>query len=90
MDARCALQSIIKQKNSRVIDYQELGRITKVFNINLSIDEKKSFLGKSKLTFCVKKQKIKNVYKTFSKDCQSKIDDFFGRFLHSEVLNLLA
>jgi DNA-binding phage protein len=84
--SKLALQSIIKQKNSKIISYQELGRITKIFNINLSIDEKNNILGKTKHSFGSKKQKIKHIYKTISKEYQLKIDDFFGRFLHSEVL----
>lgn len=84
--SKLALKSILQQKSSRIISYQELGRITQVFDINLSIDEKNSILGKNKPFLHTKKKKVKHVYKTFSKECQSKIDDFFGRFLHSEVL----
>ena len=41
-----ALQAMIQNNSSRVISYQELGRITQVFDTNLSIKEKKSFLLK--------------------------------------------
>ena len=83
---KLALQAMIKRNTSRIISYQELGRMSQVFDIDLSIDEKNGFLGKTKQLFRRKKQKRWRGYCSFSKEKQSKIDDFFGRFLHSEVL----
>ena len=81
-----ALQAIIKRNSSKIISYQKLAKMSKIFDINLNINEKNSFLGKTKPSLRRKMRKRKKSYQTFSKENQSQIDDFFGRFLHSEVL----
>jgi len=43
---RIALRSVLEQKKSRLIDYNDLSRTAKVFNIDLTQQEKKSFIGK--------------------------------------------
>jgi predicted transcriptional regulator len=83
---KIALQAMIKRNTSRIISYQELARMSKVFDIDLPIDEKNRFLGKIGQSNHRKRRKIMRQQESFSKECQSKIDDFFGRFLHSEVL----
>lgn len=43
-----ALQSVFERNKSRVINYQDLANITRVFDVNLNKNEKHVFLGKSK------------------------------------------
>ena len=43
---RKALQSVLEQKKSRLIHYNDLSRMAMVFDINLTNQEKKSFIGK--------------------------------------------
>jgi hypothetical protein len=85
-----ALQSVIQQKKSRIINYHDLANISKIFDVNLSMNEKNTFLGKTKLSVRRKIRRSRRWYASVSKERQSKIDDFFGRFLHSEVLDLFA
>ncbi|RLF25655.1 MAG: hypothetical protein DRN01_06125, partial [Thermoplasmata archaeon] len=66
--------------------YQELKAITKVFKINLNPEEKKRFIGKKHKEKKTVLRSIKHVSKRSSKRSQTLLDDFFGRFLHSEVL----
>jgi hypothetical protein len=68
------------------MSYQELKQITKVFGVELGIQEKQAFLGKTPQSFCRKRQRRNFIHNSFCRESQSKIDDFFGRFLHSEVL----
>ena len=83
---KLALQEMMKQDTSRIISFQELSKMSKVFNTDLEIKQKRAFLGKNLRTKRYKIKKIKKDYKFVSKEKQSKIDDFLGRFLHSEVL----
>jgi hypothetical protein len=83
---RLALREMMKQDTSRIISYQELGRMTQVFNTDISIHEKNKFLGRNPHRRRLRFKKFKQHYYSGSKEKQSKIDDFFGRFLHSEVL----
>jgi hypothetical protein len=78
---------MLKQNSSRIINYQELERACQVFNTNLEIEKKRRFLGKNQPQKLRKKRKIKQSYYSFSKEKQTLLDDFFGRFLHSEVLH---
>jgi hypothetical protein len=81
-----ALLEMMKQDKSRIISYQELSRMTHIFNTDIEKPEKRSFLGKNKAK---KMQKIKESasrYGSTPKEKQSLLDDFLGRFLHSEVL----
>jgi len=83
---KLALQEMLKQNNSRIINYQELARASQVFNADISKTEKKRFFGKNKPCSRRRKNKLKPDYCSFSKEKQTLLDDFFGRFLHSEVL----
>jgi hypothetical protein len=57
-----------------------------VFNVKVEDDEKKAFLGKKEPRRTLKIRESSFVYVSCSKEKQTKIDDFLGRFLHSEVL----
>lgn len=81
-----ALLELIKQNTTRIISYQDLSNAAKIFNANIEIQEKRAYLGKNRWRRAKKIQKSTNKYSTVPKEKQSKIDDFFGRFLHSEVL----
>jgi hypothetical protein len=85
---KLALKEMMKQNKSRIINYQELGKVCKIFNTNLEINEKRAFLGKNIRPRRFKIKKFKQFYQLDSKEKQLKIDDFFGRFLHSEVLSI--
>lgn len=41
-----ALQSVLDRSKSRIVSYQEFGRMLQIFNIKVDNDEKKAFLGK--------------------------------------------
>jgi len=43
---KLALQEMMKQDTSRIISYQELSRMSQVFNTDLEIQQKRRFLGK--------------------------------------------
>ncbi len=81
-----ALQEMMKQDTSRIISYQELGRMSKVFNTDLEIKQKRAFLGKNLKPRRHKIRKFKQQHQSYSKEKQSILDDFLGRFLHSELL----
>jgi hypothetical protein len=83
---KLALKEMMKQNKSRIINYQELGEVCKIFNTNLDINEKRAFLGKNTRPRRYKIKKFRQFYQLDSKEKQTKIDDFFGRFLHSELL----
>ena len=81
-----ALREMMKQNSSRIINYHEHSRACKVFNTDLSISEKKQFFGKNKPRSPKRKHKSEQIQVSFPKEKQSLLDDFLGRFLHSEVL----
>ena len=81
-----ALQEMMKKDTSRIISFQELGRMSKVFNTDLENKQKGAFLGKYQKSKRYKIKEFKRHCQLDSKEKQSKIDDFFGRFLHLEVL----
>jgi hypothetical protein len=83
---KVALKEMMKQNKSRIINYQELGKVCKIFNTNLEINEKRAFLGKNTRPRRYKIKKFRQYYQLDSKEKKTKIDDFFGRFLHSELL----
>jgi hypothetical protein len=83
---KLALKEMMKQDKSRIISFQELGRMSQVFNTDLEINQKRAFLGKKPKPKRYKIKIFKQYHHFNSKEKQSKIDDFFGRFLHSEVL----
>ena len=84
---KLALIEIMKQNSSRIINYQELARASQVFNTDISKTEKNLFFGKNKPRSRRRKNRSKPVQVSISKEKQSLLDDFFGRFLHSEVLH---
>jgi len=84
---KLALQEMMIQNKSRIISFQDLSRMSQVFNTDLEIKQKRVFLGKN---LKPKRYRIKKFWKydqSVSKEKQSLLDDFLGRFLHSEVLN---
>jgi len=83
---KLALQEMMKENRSRIINYQELGRVCQVFNTDLEIQQKRRFLGKKQKPKHNKIKKFRQHCQSCSKEKQTKIDDFFGRFLHSDVL----
>ncbi len=83
---KIALKEMMKQNTSHIISYQELSLMSKVFNTDLEIQQKRRFLGKYLKPKRYKIKKFGQHRQLDSKEKQSKIDDFLGRFLHSEVL----
>ena len=81
-----ALLEMMKQDTSRIISYQELAKMTHVFNTDIDICEKRSFLGKNRWRKARKIKESTGHYGSNPKEKQSLLDDFLGRFLHSEVL----
>jgi len=86
---KVALKEMMKQNSSRIINYYELSKVCQVFNADISKSDKKQFFGKNKPRSHRRNHKSKSNIVSVSKERQSKIDDFFGRFLHSEVLLLI-
>jgi len=87
---KVALQAMMKQDTSRIISYQELSRMSQVFNTDLEIQQKRRFLGKNPHRKWWKRRKIKQGQIQNSKEKQSILDDFLGRFLHSELLIIVC
>ncbi|GAI97539.1 unnamed protein product [marine sediment metagenome] len=83
---KLALKEMMKQNSSRIINYQELRRACQVFNADILKTEKKQFFGKNKPRSRRRNHKSKPDCSSVSKEKQTLLDDFFGRFLHSEVL----
>ena len=83
---KLALFEMMKHNKSRIISFQDLSRMSQVFNTDLEIKQKRAFLGKN---LKPKRYRIKKFWKydqSVSKEKQTLLDDFLGRFLHSEVL----
>jgi len=83
---KLALREMMKQDSSRIISYQELSRMTQVFNTDVEIKQKRSFIGRNRKRRGYKIKSRKQHHSSFSKERQTRLDDFLGRFLHSEVL----
>jgi hypothetical protein len=83
---KLALKEMMKQNTSRIVSFQDLGRISQVFHTDLEIQQKRQFLGKNLKPKRYKIKKFRKLHQSFSKEKQTKIDDFLGRFLHSELL----
>jgi len=81
-----AARAFLGDMNKKIMSYQELKQVTKVFGVDLSIQEKQTFFGKTNHNIRRKRRKRKIIHSSISKENQMKIDDFFGRFLHSDVL----
>ena len=84
---RKALQSMLERSTSRIVSYQDLGRMLQIFDVKADSGEKKAFLGKKKPQRAWKIREPAVRYGTNPKEKQSKIDDFLGRIWHSEVLS---
>jgi len=83
---KLALKEMMQHDPSRILNYHELSRACQVFNTDISKPEKKRFFGKNKPRSRKVNPKSKRDYNSSSKEKKSVYDDFFGRFLHSEVL----
>jgi len=83
---KLALKEMMQHNPSRIINYQELGRLTQVFDSVLSKKEKKRFFGKNKPRSRRRNPKSKKENDSDSKEKKPFSDDFFGRFLHLKVL----
>jgi transposase-like protein len=81
-----ALQSLLEIDSSKIINYRELDDLLHIFHIKVDVEEKKTFLGRNGPKRMRKIKETAFRYGSFSKEKQTKIDDFLGRFLHSEVL----
>ena len=85
---KLALREMMQHDPSRILNYHELSRACQVFNTDISKPEKKQFFGKTKPRSRKKNPKYKRGHSSISKEKKPFSDDFFGRFLHSEVLYL--
>ena len=74
-----ALKSIIEKKESKVISYRKLAKMSLVFDVNLSKKEEYRLIGRKKDRSNIKKHGSKE-------DSSPGSDGFLGRFLHSDVL----
>jgi len=45
---KIALREMMKQDSSRIISYQDLSRMTQVFNTDIEINHKRSFIGRNR------------------------------------------
>ncbi len=86
---KIALQAMMKTKHSRVISYQELKSITKVFGIDLDNGEKQHYVKfKDRRAFPIIRKKTGG-FLSSHRESQAKLDDFidktgFLRKNHSE------
>ena len=81
-----ALLELMKQNTTRIISYQDIAKACQVFNTDIEIYEKRSFLGRNRWRKARKIKESQIRYCSNPKEKQTKIDDFLGRFLHSDVL----
>jgi len=81
-----ALQELMSRDPSRIINCQELAKASQIFNTELSKNEKNAFFGKKPLLSRKRKQRSREKQKLVLKENEGGLDDFFGRFLHSDVL----
>jgi len=82
-----ALKEMMRQNPTRILSFQDLGRMMKTFNTDIPKQEKRGFLGKTLRPRRYKIRKIRQTSKQVSMEKQTKIDDFLGRILHSDVLS---
>ena len=75
---KLALQAMIKRNISRIISYQELARMSRVFNIDLSNEEKHSFLGKRERRVVPIIRRKEGGFMSSLKKNQLKLDDFIS------------
>ena len=83
---KLALREMMRLDSSRIISYQELSMMAQVFNTDIEINHKRSFIGRNRERRGYKIKSKKQHYNSFSKEKQTCLDDFLGRFLHSDVL----
>jgi len=84
---KLALLELMKQNTTRIISYQDIAKACQVFHTDIEIYEKRAFLGKNRWRRTRKIKESTIHYGSNPKEKQSKIDDFLGRFLHSDVLS---
>jgi hypothetical protein len=73
---RLALQAVMKKKHSKIISYQELKSITKVFGINLDTEEKHRIVRfKESRTIPIIRKKNGGYMSSLKKN-QTRLDDF--------------
>jgi hypothetical protein len=72
--------------NGKAVFYQELSQMLRIFDIKVDGDEKRAFLGRNRWRRTRKIKESLGRYGSNHKEKQTRIDDFLGRFLHSEVL----
>jgi len=73
-----ALQAMITQKKSRILSYQELKSITKVFGVNLSRDEKQDYVRPIRNRSIPIIRKKDGGFLSSLKKNQAKLDDFMA------------
>jgi len=83
---KLALLELMKQNTSRIISYQDIAKACQVFNTDIEIHEKRGFLGRNPWRKQRKIRESRVRYGSVPKEKQTLLDDFLGRFLHSEVL----
>jgi hypothetical protein len=81
-----ALQAMLESQKSRIFSYHDLAGMSRVFDVHLKREEKHRFLGKKTDSGEQKSRGTKSKKLVFYKEKQALLDDFLGRFLHSEVL----
>jgi hypothetical protein len=84
--SKLALLELMKQNTSRIISFQDLAKVSQVFHADIKIYEKRSFLGKNRWRKARKIKESTSRYGPNPKEKQTHLDDFLGRFLHSDVL----
>jgi hypothetical protein len=84
--SKLALLELMTQNTSRIISYQDLAKVSQVFNTDIEIYEKRAFLGKNRWRRTRKIKESISRYGSNPKEKQTHLDDFLGRFLHSDVL----
>ena len=84
---KLALLEMMRQNTSRIISYHDIAKACQVFNTDIDIHEKRSFLGKNQWKKTKRIKESASRYSSNPKEKQTKIDDFLGRFLHSDVLS---
>lgn len=81
-----ALREMMHRYPTRIISFQDLNQMIKTFDAKIENKEKRAFLGKKRLSKRIKVEKKIEGQTGVTKETQSTLDDFLGRFLHSEGL----
>lgn len=88
--AKMAALAFLEMENKKVISYQELKSITKVFGVKLENEEKRQIIGRKENNLPIKNIAKKKGIMQKSKESQQRLDDFLGKFLHSELLKCVS